>query len=296
MNSTCATYYPSGLGSGPIASELPDLTKMNPQTALLEVFFPGFGLFSSTVAKYLKIDLTLYIPAIVVVGLFIFAFQHINTWFWEFADQHLMSTADIRVDDEMYNIVMAWISNQKFAKRSRRFVANTNLNSRMWFLWREFDEDEDKDDEAGVEFDENGNAIASAGKKKNQKVRFTPSFGTHYFWYKGQPLIFRRTQDKRQQSWGPVSEREEISVQCFGRDPTILKDLLDDCRVEFLKSDENRTIIYRGGLKSGTAEPAWTRCVSRVSRPFSTVVLDESVKQSLLDDMRDYLHPMTRRW
>jgi chaperone BCS1 len=276
-------------------SDLPDPMKMNPQTALLEVFFPGFGLFSTAVSKHLKIDLTLYIPAFVVLGLIVFSFQHINSWVWEFADQYLMSTADIRVDDEMYNIVMAWISNQKFATRSRRFVANTNLNSRMWFLWRSFNEDEDND-EGGVEFDDNGNAIATSGKKKARKVRFTPSFGTHYFWYKSRLLIFRRTQDKRQQTFGPVSECEEISLQCFGRDPTILKDLLDDCRIEFQKSDENRTIIYRGGLKSGTAEPAWTRCVSRVSRPFSTVVLDESVKQSLLDDMRDYLHPMTRRW
>ncbi|KAE8454372.1 hypothetical protein EG329_005297 [Mollisiaceae sp. DMI_Dod_QoI] len=296
MNQTCATYYPSGSPvGGPVVSDFPDPAKINPQTALLEAFFPGFGLFSSTVSRYLKIDLTLYIPALIILGLIVFASQHINTWIWEFADQHLMSTADVRIDDEMYNMLMAWISNQKFAKRSRRFVANTNLNSRMWFLWREFNEDEDKD-EVGVEFDENGNAIAANNKKKNKKVQFTPSFGTHYFWYKGKLLIFRRTQDTRQQSWGPVSEREEISVQCFGRDPTILKDLLDDCRIEFQKSDENRTIIYRGGLKSGTAEPAWTRCVSRVSRPFSTVVLDEGVKQSLLDDMRDYLHPMTRRW
>jgi chaperone BCS1 len=278
-----------------MTSDIPDLIKMNPQSALLEFIFPGFGLFSSTVSKYLKIDLSLYIPAFVVLGLIVFAFQHINEWVWEFADQYLMSTADIRVDDEMYNIVMAWISNQRFARRSRRFVANTNLNSRMWFLWRESREDEDND-EGGVEFDENGNALATSGKRKNRKVRFTPSFGTHYFWYKNQLLIFKRSQDKRNQPWGTASEREEISLQCFGRDPTILKDLLDDCRLEFQKSDENRTIIYRGGLKSGTAEPAWTRCVSRVSRPFSTVVLDESVKQSLLDDMRDYLHPMTRRW
>jgi len=109
-------------------------------------------------------------------------------------------------------------------------------------------------------------------------------------------LIFRRSEDTRQTGWGPVSEREQISVSCFGRNPAILKELLDDCRVDFLKNDVNRTVIYRGGLKSGTSEPTWTRCVSRVSRPFSTVVLDETVKQSLLDDMRDYLHPHTRRW
>ena len=207
-----------------------------------------------------------------------------------------MSTADIRVDDEIYNMLMAWIANQQFSKQSRRFVANTNLNSRMWYLWREFDSDDDKD-EGGVEFDAEGNAIVTSGKgKKEKKVQFTPSFGTHYFWYKSRLLIFKRSQDTRQTGWGPVSEREEISVQCFGRNPAILKDLLDECRKDFLSHDENRTIIYRGGLKSGTSEPAWTRCVSRVSRPFSTVVLDEAVKKNILEDMRDYLHPYTRRW
>ena len=208
-----------------------------------------------------------------------------------------MSTADVRVDDEIYNMLMSWIANQQFANRSRRFVANTNLNSRMWFLWRDDDDEDEKEDEDSVDFDEDGNPIVKSGKeKKDKKVRFTPSFGTHYFWYKKRLLLFRRHEDVRQSGWGPVSEREKVSVSSFGRDPMILKELLDECRAEFQKSDENRTIIYRGGLKSGTAEPAWTRCVSRVSRPFSTVVLDETVKQGLLDDMRDYLHPYTRRW
>lgn len=93
-----------------------------------------------------------------------------------------------------------------------------------------------------------------------------------------------------------ASEREQISILCFGRNPQILKELLDECRLDFSKSDENRTVIYRGGMTVGTGEPCWTRCVSRVSRPFSTVVLDEDVKTNLLDDMRDYLHPLTRRW
>ncbi|PMD40489.1 hypothetical protein L207DRAFT_543976 [Hyaloscypha variabilis F] len=275
---------------------MPEVTQLSPQLALLDVFFPGFSVLSTAIYKYSKIDLNLYFPVLLFLGVLIFASQYINTWAWEMMDSHLMSTADVRIDDEMYNMLMAWIANQQFAKRSRRFVANTNLNSRMWFLWRDYDED-GVEDEAVIDFDESGNAVSTGGRgKKEKKVQFTPSFGTHYFWYKRRLLIFRRQQDTRQTSWGPVSEREEISVSCFGRNPTILKDLLDDCRQDFLKNDVNRTIIYRGGLKSGTSEVAWTRCVSRVSRPFSTVVLDESVKQSLLDDMRDYLHPYTRRW
>jgi chaperone BCS1 len=292
MNQTCTSYS----GPSTTTANIPEITQLNPQLALLDVFFPGFSVLSSAIYKYSKIDLNIYFPVLLFVGVLIFASQYINTWAWEVMDAHLMSTADVRIDDEMYNMLMAWIANQQFAKRSRRFVANTNLNSRMWFLWREYD-DEGGEDEAMIDFDESGNAVSTGGKgKKEKKVQFTPSFGTHYFWYKRRLLIFRRQQDTRQTSWGPVSEREEISVSCFGRNPTILKDLLDDCRQDFLKNDVNRTIIYRGGLKSGTSEVAWTRCVSRVSRPFSTVVLDESVKQSLLDDMRDYLHPYTRRW
>jgi len=292
MNQTCGTFMPSGPST--TAAHIPDPTQINPQTALLDVFFPGFSVLSSAVYKYSKIDLNLYFPFLLLLGVLLFASQYINTWIWEMMDAHLMSTADIRIDDEMYNMLMAWIANQQFAKRSRRFVANTNLNSRMWFLWREFDDD--REDEDGIQFDENGNTISTGEKKKEKKVQFTPSFGTHYFWYKKTLLIFRRSEDTRQTGWGPVSEREQISVSCFGRNPAILKELLDDCRVDFLKNDVNRTVIYRGGLKSGTSEPTWTRCVSRVSRPFSTVVLDETVKQSLLDDMRDYLHPHTRRW
>lgn len=293
MNQTCASYT----GPSTTAANMPEVTQLNPQLALLDVFFPGFSVLSQAIYKYSKIDLNLYFPVLLFLGALIFASQYINTWVWEVMDAHLMSTADIRIDDEMYNMLMAWIANQQFAKRSRRFVANTNLNSRMWFLWRDYDDEDSAEDEAMIDFDESGNAVSTGGRgKKEKKVQFTPSFGTHYFWYKKRLLIFRRQQDTRQTSWGPVSEREEISVSCFGRNPTILKDLLDDCRQDFLKNDINRTVIYRGGLKSGTSEVTWTRCVSRVSRPFSTVVLDETVKQSLLDDMRDYLHPYTRRW
>lgn len=193
-------------------------------------------------------------------------------------------------------MVMGWVANQNFSKNSRRFVANTNLNSRAWLLWRSYNDEEENQDE-DVTFDEEGNAISVATKNRKKKnVRFTPAFGTHYFWYKKHLLMFKRSQNSRQVNFGPVSEQEEISIASFGRNPAVLKALLDECRESFIKNDENHTVIYRGGLKPGSAEPTWTRCVSRVSRPFSTVVLDEEVKKGLLDDMRDYLHPYTRRW
>ncbi|EPE32991.1 P-loop containing nucleoside triphosphate hydrolase [Glarea lozoyensis ATCC 20868] len=288
----------ASIPEGPPAPAFTGVSGLNPQTALLDAFFPGFSLISTGLLKYTKIDLSLYLPMVLATGAVIFSWRYLYDWTWELIDKYAMSSADIRIDDEMYNMLMGWIANQNFAKSSRKFVANTNLNSRMWYLWRDDEDEEDEDDDEIIDFDKDSNPVAKIGGKQEKKVRFTPSFGTHYFWYKGKLLQFRRIKDERQQSYGSLSEREEVSVACFGRDPSILKTLLDECRTLFLKSDESRTVIYRGNLKStgGASEPQWTRCISRVSRPFSTVVLDESVKQKLLDDMRDYLHPYTRRW
>jgi chaperone BCS1 len=296
MNLTCETY--SRPGQGIMADDYPTPpqinTSINPQTAVLDLIFPGFSLVSGAFTRYTKIDLNVYLPILMFLGLVVIASRYFNEWIWDFLDGYCMSTADIRIDDEMYNMIMSWVATQQFSKKSRRFVANTNLSSRYWWLWS----DNRDSDEEGVEFDEEGNAVMTSSGKKEKKVQFTPSFGTHYFWYKKRLLIFRRSQDQRQAGWMSASEREEISISSFGRNPAILKELLDECRDNFSKNDVNKTIIYRGGLKvsGGSGEPTWTRCVSRVSRPFSTVVLDEEVKKSLLDDMRDYLHPLTRRW
>jgi len=280
-----------------MASELPVSDHINPQTALLSLIFPGSSLYFSAVAKFLNIDINRYLPLLVGLGVVVYFSRYIGRMASDLADNYLMSTADIRIDDEIYNMLMSWVANQQFSKKSRRFVANTNLNSRDFLMWITADRDEEEEDDDGdVDFDENSNPVSTLKKSKQKKVRYTPSYGIHYFWYKNRLLIFRRGEAAQTTPWQSASEREEIRISAFGRNPAIIKELLDECRQEFLKNDINRTVIYRGGLKSGTAEPCWTRCVSRVSRPFSTVVLDEGVKASLLADMRDYLHPNTRRW
>jgi chaperone BCS1 len=265
-----------------------------PQTAILDTFFPGFSILSNALYKYLKLDLTLYMPWLLAIALLAVAWQYTSEYLWNALETHFMSTADIRIDDEMYNWLLAWVADQRFAKESRRFVANTNLNSRCWYLWRSLDgEDEGDNLDFGTGDVLDPDSWIGQGAKA---VRYTPSFGTHYFWYKKHLLLFNRIQNTRDISYGSVSEKEEISISCFGRNPTILKELLAECRTNFSKNDENCTLIYRGTTKSGSTDPTWTRCMSRVSRPLSTVVLDESVKQALIDDMRDYLHPLTRRW
>ncbi|KAI0113232.1 BCS1 N terminal-domain-containing protein [Daldinia grandis] len=260
-------------------------TSQSPQLAMLDLFFPGFSVFAGAVHKYLHVDLNLYIPLLLIIGALTLAWNYISSYLWEQIESHLMSVVDIRTDDEIYNILMGWVAKQRFSRSARRFVVNTNLNSRSWFLWYDYEDDEDEED-----IDE----VTNARKKKG--LAYTPSFGSHYFWYRGRLLLFRRTANREQNSFMLVSEREEISISCFGRNPWILKELLLDARQLYMQKDERKTQIYRGTLKPGSTEPTWQRCMSRASRPFSTVILSEKTKQNLIDDVTDYLHPATQRW
>jgi len=258
-----------------------------PQLALLDYFFPGFSMLSGTVQKYTRVDLNHYIPWFLLLGGIAFVVQYFSDYLWATLEAHFMSTVDVRTDDEAYNMLMGWVASQRFSQGARRFIVNTNLNSRSWFLWRSLDEDE-------AEEGEDTNNQEGGARKKG--FSYTPTFGSHYFWYKGRLLIFRRNQNRDQNSVLMASEREEISICCFGRDPRVLKELLIEARQAYNKRDERKTLIYRGTTRTGSTEPTWQRCLARNSRPLSTVILNEKVKQDLIQDVVDYLDPNTRRW
>ncbi|KAK0708162.1 BCS1 N terminal-domain-containing protein [Lasiosphaeris hirsuta] len=259
-----------------------------PQMVLLDWFFPGFSAFSGAIQRYLHIDINIYIPLVLLCGGLSFAWQSFSEYVWSLTEAYLMSVVDIRTDDEIYNMLMGWVAKQKFASGARRFVVNTNLNSRSWFLYDWNEDYEDDEDGEGTE--------DHAGRRKKKDLAYTPTFGSHWFWYKGRLLIFRRTQGQTQSGFLSTSEKEEISVSCFGRNPWILKELLHEARLAYMKKDESKTLIYRGTSRSGSTDPTWQRSMSRATRPFSTVILNEKVKKDLIDDVTDYLDPATRRW
>ncbi|CAN8098047.1 unnamed protein product [Discula destructiva] len=261
--------------------------------ALLNILFPGFGMMSDVLQKHVGIDLNIYIPVLAVLGGLIAAWQYFSDYVWTRIQTYFMSQVDIRTDDEIYNMLMAWVAEQGFSKRARRFVANTNLNSRSWLLWRWNTDDDDDDDDAG----EDTTRMSLIGGKAKKGLAYTPTFGSHYFFYKGRLCIFRRDRGVQQAgSYLLASEKEEISVSCLGRDPWVLKELLHEARVQFLKRDAAKTLIYRGTCRPGSLEPTWQRMMARVSRPFSTVILNEKIKQDLISDVTDYLDPATRWW
>ncbi|KAG5929025.1 hypothetical protein E4U53_002532 [Claviceps sorghi] len=274
----------------PAETEIPGVP--SPQFALLNYFFPGYAVVTSAANAYVGADVNAYMPALIAVIAISVVWKYASELFWHVVNNHFRSSVTIRADDEIYNMVMLWLTRQKFSYNSRHFVANTNVNyrSRSVYMFYYSAGDEYADDDG--ERDAHVNAVTGALDSHKQALHYTPSFGTHYFWYKMRPLTFQRVLNRDQKHDMTQTEKEEIRICCLGRNPRILKELLLEARRLHMERDDHKTIIFRANMLEGY----WQRCMSRLNRPLSTVILNEDVKQRLIDDAADYLNPITRQW
>ncbi|VUC27503.1 unnamed protein product [Clonostachys rosea] len=272
----------------------PPVMGQYPQFALLDMVIPGFSVVSSLLQTHLGIDLSLYLPILILISGSTWAWSYLHSYCSALVGEHLMSSVRIRTDDEIFNMVMAWVTQQSFARRSRNIMANTNTNSRSYSMWRFFEADDQNDEEEEDEEED----FWSRKKKTKRDVQYTPSYGSHFFWFQRRPLFFNRIDNRDTSSSLSASEKEEIQISCFGRNPAILKALLSEAREMYHEKDECKTLIYRGstGNANTNSEPEWKRCMARSTRPFSTVILEEKTKNDLIADIADYLNPATRRW
>jgi chaperone BCS1 len=267
-----------------------------PLLMLLETSIPGLSLMTRFLSDYLNIDLSQYIGLILLLVGMTTMGQSVANRLEELGRKLLMSSAEIRYNDEIYNYLMFWISKNDLSTRSRHIIAGTQTNSTQ--IWTN-DESDVEDDEPELNDLDLKTDVAEKCRNwdRMKTLRFTPSAGSHWFRYKGHWMSFTRVQEREQGFYGS-NLSDTICLSSFGWNPQILKNLLQEAQVAYLERDGNKTIIYRGVKQwGGSADDMdWSRCMSRPPRHMSTVVLDEAQKQLVLNDMREYLHPRTKKW
>ncbi|KAJ6788298.1 hypothetical protein PWT90_10448 [Aphanocladium album] len=270
----------------------------SPQFALLNYFFPGYSVLISTLNTSLGADFNQYVPYVITAVAVVFSWRYVYDTVMGYVEGSFMSSFTVQTDDETYNILMWWMTRQPFCHKTRNFVVNTSVYSRSDYLYRSHDDSDDEGDEDDASALAAGEDASSASNRGKHVLHYTPSAGTHWFWYKGQPLRFSRQQTKDKISLRNPSEQEELCVSCLGRNPAILKELLADARLLYLQKDDRKTVIYRAtsSVSSYGTDSYWQRCMSRPNRDFSTVILPEKVKKDIIADAGDYLDPATRRW
>ncbi len=284
------------------------MSQQLPSQPLIELLLPGSSQIFGLMSSHLNIDVSSYISLILVMTVLMAAARY--CWQAVSLEEYLTSSLEIKQDDETYNYLMAWVSNQPFANKTPQAVAGIKTDSQ--FVWDSDDDQDyhdDDDDEQDLYHHADGEQdddqhddddfekywMAITRKDKFRKIRYTPAVGRHIFWYKKHLVAFTRVkEDKQAIFW--VSQAERLYISCLGRNPRILKELLEDAQKAYLDRDGNKTVIYRATRKSEGGESEWHRCMSRPPRPMSTVVLDRKQKQAVIDDLKEYLSPRTRRW
>lgn len=241
-----------------------------------------------------QLDVGLLSSLIITSGTIVGAFYSLRS-----ACYHLLglvtSTMEVRSDGDAYQCLMDWIGVHKDLIRTTSFVATINYSGRVMDINPYGDtvsvnNQEDTEEDltvAAKDFDNYWDERIH--RDKARPFAYTPQEGLNYFWYKNRHLItFNRTSN-----YVSGEKTETVLLTCLGRDPSILKALLLEAQKSYIDQAGQEILIYRNG---GRFWREFEAKATRIARPLSTVVLDEAQKQNLITDIRDYLHPLTKKW
>ncbi|RYO79286.1 hypothetical protein DL764_010033 [Monosporascus ibericus] len=173
-------------------------------------------------------DLSSYALILCLFGVFTFLGKYVTNCI-EWAQSNLTSTVHVSYSNETHDMLLAWMSTHDIGNSSRSSIARVGSGRRS---------SNDQD----------------AAKKK--PLHFSPWKGNFFFQYKYSVILFRSTLKETQ-----FRQEEEISLSCLGRSQRIIRELLDECRDEYLQQTQKKITVFEH------REGYWSRAASVVARP-----------------------------
>ncbi|KAG8901796.1 hypothetical protein FRB99_005096 [Tulasnella sp. 403] len=175
-------------------------------------------------------------------------------------------TARFDDDSDAYDWLMVWLSKNNAWKSARALQAST------------------RESDCHLTSDENVIALPDGSgqvSETDKKLIFLPGFGsTHTFFYKGFPVQIHR--ERTTDGWGHT--KESMTLSMFGRERKVLDKLLLDAQALHKSRQEKSIVIYQPDMLN-----MWRRRGTRARRPLSSIILDSQIKETLLEDARDFL-------
>lgn len=113
---------------------------------------------------------------------------------------------------------------------------------------------------------------------------FIPSPGTHFFRHKSTWIRVERTREKQMVDLHTGAPWESVTLTALGTNRNVYFEILDEARKLALQKTEGRTVMY-------TAMGSEWRPFGypRKKRPISSVVLDRSIEEHILNDVREFI-------
>ncbi|XEV06158.1 hypothetical protein FSHL1_011445 [Fusarium sambucinum] len=215
-----------------------------------------------------------------------------------FISGYLRCTVCVTEDDQIYNTLMQFLSEQQDIATNRHLAAQTVYKS----AW---DEEEDSADALATTMvgdnQDSPKYLNFASDAARCNPRYVPAMGTTGFWHNRTFFkVYRRKETlQNTHGWGGAAKDvEELKISCFGRSTDPIKSLLKDAKTTYFLDTRYKTAIFRPRIKENRRDSwsMWQQVARRPIRPMSTVILEHHEKHEVLRDINEYLHPATPKW
>mmetsp|Transcript_20724 Transcript_20724/g.36868 ORF Transcript_20724/g.36868 Transcript_20724/m.36868 type:complete len:952 (-) Transcript_20724:288-3143(-) len=208
-----------------------------------------------------------------VISYILYTIRSLTRQTWEDLKAMFYCSITVRNTDENYNAVVDYVT--KFCSQDKSsLVATTKKAKWNRKTWRD-----------------QWNGI---GPKKAPEIELRPTRNVvTSFRYKGHRIFLYRTKgetittgyDRR-----PLT-MESLTLTCFGRDNSILKQLIEAAMQEKLVQNSEEINVF---VLSNSWMGGWERALSKKARDKDTVVLDSNISEELLHDTKTFLR--SQRW
>ncbi|KAK5102180.1 hypothetical protein LTR70_007491 [Exophiala xenobiotica] len=123
--------------------------------------------------------------------------------------------------------------------------------------------------------------ILRCGNKTDRNICYTEAEGTQYFWHGWR--LFRLDVAEYK---GHYFSKWDYAISTFGFSNQPVKDLLDETWKAYIKGHASKH-TYIWNVQDGN----WAWLANRPIRPLDTIDLDDSVKETLVKDLQNYMLP-----
>ncbi|KAG8761214.1 hypothetical protein FRC14_006263 [Serendipita sp. 396] len=181
-------------------------------------------------------------------------------------------TATFESTDDAYSWLMIWVSRQPIWDKAR----DVHVSTQSWGI-------------TVSDFTTRGIAVPGEGGDDTgarRSLHFLPSFGlSQSFWYKYHWM--RVTRSRRALS--DTDTTETLTIRILTRSQKVLYQLLAEAKQMYEKEEQYRVSIYTAGSYHGWSHNNWFRTGSRPKRPLESVVLDDGLKEMVLQDCQEFM-------
>ncbi|KAJ5121256.1 uncharacterized protein N7515_009217 [Penicillium bovifimosum] len=209
------------------------------------------------------------------------------TLLYGYAEKLCLTTVYISSEDTLYDDVLLWMNHHVFQHQNFRSVIAATSNQAESIT------------NPSTAASSNSNLKLSGTQfvDPSQSIQLKPFQGSRLFVYNRKWINFTHSAPRtgRTPHTMPDDDPLPLKLQCFSLSLSTLHAFLSEATLYSRKVSLSNVTVYRA-LANSRDLVRWTRVTSRPRRNLATVILDEHKKQTILGDIREYLHPRMKQW